>query len=82
VSGVVADISVWIDFFAGRPQPELEAVLEHASVVRSPSHRRGRARQRRATLNGPHRDRAAVLLTRAKVFARIATRVGPKVAGR
>jgi predicted nucleic acid-binding protein len=36
VSGVVADTSAWIDFFAGRPQPALEAALQHGSVVLPP----------------------------------------------
>jgi hypothetical protein len=36
VSGVVADTSVWIDFFAGRPTPELQAALQHGLVVLPP----------------------------------------------
>jgi tRNA(fMet)-specific endonuclease VapC len=36
VSGVVADTSVWIDFFAGRPQPEVEAALENGTVILPP----------------------------------------------
>jgi predicted nucleic acid-binding protein len=36
VSGVVADTSAWIDFFAGRPQPELESALQHGAVVLPP----------------------------------------------
>jgi hypothetical protein len=36
VSGVVADTSVWIDFFAGRPALELEDALLHGLVVLPP----------------------------------------------
>ena len=36
VSGVVVDTSVWIDFFAGRPAPELEAALQQGMVVLAP----------------------------------------------
>ncbi|MBI1785974.1 MAG: PIN domain-containing protein [Acidobacteria bacterium] len=36
VSGVVVDTSVWIDFFAGRPAPELEAALQAGWVVLPP----------------------------------------------
>jgi len=36
VSGVVADTSVWIDFFAGRPAPALEDALAHGRVVLPP----------------------------------------------
>lgn len=127
MSGVVADTSVWIDFFAGRSQPELEAALEHGSVVlppivvaelvsgaRRPPDRTAIARVlaelpvhetpvdhwirvgdlRRILLDhglsvstpDAHvaqcaLDRDAVLLTRDKVFARIASRVGLRLAG-
>lgn len=36
MSGVVADTSVWIDFFAGRPAPALEDALAHGLVVLPP----------------------------------------------
>ncbi len=36
MSGVVADTSVWIDFFAGRPVPSLEDALAHGLVVLAP----------------------------------------------
>jgi len=36
VSGVVADTSVWIEFFAGRPAPGLEQALAHGLVVLPP----------------------------------------------
>jgi predicted nucleic acid-binding protein len=36
VSGLVADTSVWIDFLAGRPAPELEAGLAQGAVVLPP----------------------------------------------
>jgi tRNA(fMet)-specific endonuclease VapC len=36
VSGVVADTSVWIEFFVGRPAPALEAALAHGVVVLPP----------------------------------------------
>jgi hypothetical protein len=36
VSGVVADTSVWIDFFAGRAVPFLEDALAHGSVALAP----------------------------------------------
>ena len=36
MSGVVADTSVWIDFFAGRPAPTLEDALAHGLVVLPP----------------------------------------------
>jgi predicted nucleic acid-binding protein len=36
VSGVVADTSVWIDFFAGRAAPHLEDALAQGSVVLPP----------------------------------------------
>lgn len=36
MSGVVADTSIWIDFFAGRSAPELEAALQHGLVVLPP----------------------------------------------
>jgi predicted nucleic acid-binding protein len=36
VSGVVADTSVWIEFFAGRPVPGLEDALAHEIVVVPP----------------------------------------------
>ena len=36
MSGVVVDTSVWVDFFAGRPTPELEAALQHGLVVLPP----------------------------------------------
>jgi tRNA(fMet)-specific endonuclease VapC len=128
VSGVVADTSAWIDFFAGRPQPELEEALQHGVVVlppivvaelisgaRRPPDRTAIARllselpvhetpvdhwirvgDLRRTLRDhgisvstPDAhvaqcalDRDAVLLTRDKVFARIAGRTGLKLAGR
>jgi predicted nucleic acid-binding protein len=128
VSGVVADTSVWIDFFAGRPQPELEAALEHGVVVlppivvaelvsgaRRPSDRTAIARvlgelpvhetpvghwirvgdlrrilrNHGLSVSTPDAhvaqcalDRDAVLLTRDKVFAQIARRVGLKLAAR
>ena len=127
VSGVVADTSVWIGFFAGRPQLELEAALQHGSVVlppvvaelisgaRRPPDRTAIARLltelavhetpvdhwirvgdlRRLLLDhgisvstpDAHvaqcaLDRDAVLLTHDKIFARIASRVGLKLAQR
>ena len=36
MSGVVADTSVWIDFFAGRPTAALEDALAHGHVVLPP----------------------------------------------
>lgn len=36
MSGVVADTSVWIEFFAGRPAPGLEDALAHGLVVLAP----------------------------------------------
>ena len=36
MSGVVADTSVWIEFFAGRPAPGLEDALAHGLVVLPP----------------------------------------------
>ena len=36
MSGVVADTSAWIDFFAGGAQPDLEAALQHGSVILPP----------------------------------------------
>jgi len=36
VSAVVADTSVWIDLFAGRPVPALEEALRHGLVVLPP----------------------------------------------
>jgi predicted nucleic acid-binding protein len=36
VSGLVADTSVWIDFFAGRPASALEEGLARGSVVLAP----------------------------------------------
>ena len=36
VSGVIADTSVWIDFFTGRPVPSLEEALEQGSLVLPP----------------------------------------------
>lgn len=36
MSGVVADTSVWIDFFAGRPAPGLEEALAQGQVVLAP----------------------------------------------
>lgn len=36
MSGVVADTSVWIEFFAGRPALELEEALQHGNVVLPP----------------------------------------------
>jgi tRNA(fMet)-specific endonuclease VapC len=36
VSAVVADTSVWIEFLAGRPAPELEAALQHGGVALAP----------------------------------------------
>jgi len=36
VSGVVADTSVWIEFFAGRAAPALEDALAHGLVVLPP----------------------------------------------
>ena len=36
VSGVVADTSAWIDFFAGRDTPALDAALAEAAVVLPP----------------------------------------------
>ena len=33
MSGVVADTSVWIEFFAGRPAPGLDEALLHGLVV-------------------------------------------------
>ena len=36
MSGVVADTSVWIDFFAGVPTPALEEALAHSLVVLPP----------------------------------------------
>ena len=36
MSGVVADTSVWIDFFAGRPAPALEDALAQGLVVLPP----------------------------------------------
>jgi len=36
VSGVVVDTSVWIDFLAGTPTPELEDALSHGAVVLAP----------------------------------------------
>jgi tRNA(fMet)-specific endonuclease VapC len=36
VSGVVVDTSVWIDFLAGTPTPELEDALSHSAVVLAP----------------------------------------------
>lgn len=36
MSGVVVDTSVWIDFFAGTPTPELEDALSHSAVVLAP----------------------------------------------
>ena len=36
MSAVVVDTSVWIDFFAGRPAPELENALQQGLVVLPP----------------------------------------------
>jgi len=36
VSAVVADTSVWIEFLAGRPTPELEAALSRGAVILPP----------------------------------------------
>jgi tRNA(fMet)-specific endonuclease VapC len=36
VSGVVADTSTWIEFFAGRPAFSLEQALREAAIVVSP----------------------------------------------
>jgi hypothetical protein len=36
VSGVVADTSVWIEFFAGHAEPALEEALKHGIVVLAP----------------------------------------------
>jgi predicted nucleic acid-binding protein len=36
VSDVVADTSVWIDFLAGRPAPDLEEALARGAVVLPP----------------------------------------------
>lgn len=36
MSGAVADTSVWIDFFAGRPTPVLEDALSQGTVVLPP----------------------------------------------
>jgi len=36
VNGVVVDTSVWIDFFAGRPEPMLEDALRQGAVVLAP----------------------------------------------
>jgi predicted nucleic acid-binding protein len=128
VSGVVADTSVWIDFFAGRPQRELEAALQHGIVVLPPvvvaelvsgaqrppdriaitrllaelpvhetsvdhwirvGELRRLLRDRGLSVSTPDAhvaqcalDRDAVLLSRDKVFARIAGRIRLKVAGR
>lgn len=36
MSGVVADTSVWIEFFAGHAEPALEEALKHGFVVLPP----------------------------------------------
>ena len=125
MSGVVADTSVWIDFFAGRPAPALEAALSHGLVVLPPlvvaelvsGARRKSERAQIAKLAeelpvheahvdhwirvGELRrtlldhglsvstpdahvaqcalDRDAMLLSRDKIFARVASRVGLKL---
>lgn len=56
VSGVVADTSVWIEFFAGREEPVLEDALRHGVVIVPPV-------VAAELVSGAHRprDRAAIV---------------------